>query len=835
MPTLARLLDEAAVVPTEGPVGYFVAGDWVTIATGTTPSRHQFLCAGQIVGGGYDWRWVGPVADPPPVWERLSGAGMRVAALDVPHMAVAKELNGVQLVEWGGHDRHASAASYPRDLLDDVNATYGVHPVGHVLHDRDHYSPCDYVHRAGAHRTHDEDAALLVDMLEGVRRKRSLSLDMLDRGDWDLFFTVFSETHCTGHQFWKDHDATHPWHDPALRARLGDPLRVVYRAVDAALGAHLERVSADTTVYVHLNHGMQAHYDGAFLVDPVLWRLEQYLEAGRASGWMSRVADVAGASMPSAVRRRAFGSAGALRRRYSSMIPLGYFDEDIPPRNRRRFWAQPNDTASGSIRLNLEGREAHGLVKADHMRAVAGWLSERLRELVNVETSRPAVADVLFTDDCYERVPGDVFGDLIVEWDRDAPIETVWSPATGVVRVPYEGNRSGDHHRDGLLLATGPGITPGRRTEALWNLDVAPTVAASLGHDLTDVDGLARADLVPAPKRPFTPAVSRPALAGTAPKPTRTRRRWPRGAAIPLDRWVESYVNGLTTAHHHTAVAAHGALAATSELRARIDALSTRVVDLDQIASITQVTAWLRQVEVPESLLVSVVTPTRNRRDRLARAIESVQRQTYERWEMLVVDDGSDDGTLEFVEKESAVDERIRGFRLDPRRGSSRARNHALDNAHGDVVVYLDDDNSFDADWLRATVWAFTEYPDVDVLYGARVVDDDDRHRRLPTRSLPFVQFLPWDRDEQLRASRVDQNVIAHRPSPVRFDEQLHDFMDWDHLLQLTDAVDPLPLPALAAYYYTDEPDRMTTRFRDEDVVYRYVRDKTIARRRGNA
>src|SRR5687767_15348560 len=120
MPTFARLLHEAAVVPAVGPLGYWVSGNWPTIWTGTTPSRHQHLCAGQVPGGTYEWRWVGPVPTAASVWERLSRAGMRVASIDAPHAAVATELNGVQLVEWGGHDRHSRPASYPMALLDEM-------------------------------------------------------------------------------------------------------------------------------------------------------------------------------------------------------------------------------------------------------------------------------------------------------------------------------------------------------------------------------------------------------------------------------------------------------------------------------------------------------------------------------------------------------------------------------------------------------------------------------------------------------------------------------------------------------------------------------------------
>ena len=137
-----------------------------------------------------------------------------------------------------------------------------------------------------------------------------------------------------------------------------------------------------------------------------------------------------------------------------------------------------------------------------------------------------------------------------------------------------------------------------------------------------------------------------------------------------------------------------------------------------------------------------------------------MQRQTYERWELLVVDDGSDDGTAEYLKH--LDDPRIRPFHLD-RVGVSNARNNALDNAHGDVVVYLDDDNRFDPDWCKAVAWCFATHPDVDVCYGARVFDDNGRAHFESDSGLPGLQFLPWDRAAVEEFNRVDMNVLAHR------------------------------------------------------------------------
>ena len=90
-----------------------------------------------------------------------------------------------------------------------------------------------------------------------------------------------------------------------------------------------------------------------------------------------------------------------------------------------------DDSVFGSVRFNLDGREPSGRIPRSRKRVVRGVARRSLVELVNVDTGSGAVANVHFTDDHYERSDGDPLGDLLVEWDRDAPIDTVWSPATG--------------------------------------------------------------------------------------------------------------------------------------------------------------------------------------------------------------------------------------------------------------------------------------------------------------------------------------------------------------------------------------------------------------------
>ena len=62
-------------------------------------------------------------------WSMASRAGRRVAAIDQPQTVPPPDLNGIQLCEWGLHDRNFAIASEPADLLDQVRADHGDHPV----------------------------------------------------------------------------------------------------------------------------------------------------------------------------------------------------------------------------------------------------------------------------------------------------------------------------------------------------------------------------------------------------------------------------------------------------------------------------------------------------------------------------------------------------------------------------------------------------------------------------------------------------------------------------------------------------------------------------------
>lgn len=126
--------------------------------------------------------------------------------------------------------------------------------------------------------------------------------------------------------------------------------------------------------------------------------------------------------------------------------------------------------------------------------------------------------------------------------------------------------------------------------------------------------------------------------------------------------------------------------------------------------------------------LVSVIIPTRNRRAFLEEAIESVKAQTYPNWELVVVDDCSEDDTWAWLS--SLEHSSIRAVRLERHSERSAARNRGLAEASGEYVLFLDDDDLLTPRALECLMQAAERHPEAVGVAGAAVQFDGRGHRR---------------------------------------------------------------------------------------------------------
>src|SRR3989344_8883541 len=153
--------------------------------------------------------------------------------------------------------------------------------------------------------------------------------------------------------------------------------------------------------------------------------------------------------------------------------------------------------------------------------------------------------------------------------------------------------------------------------------------------------------------------------------------------------------------------------------------------------------------------LISIITITRNRAGFISEAIESALEQSFPDWELIVIDDASEDDTREIVEEYIVRDSRIKYFRNDERLYISKSRNKALGLAQGEYVAVLDSDDVWsDRDKLKKQ-YEFLERNKDYVLVGGGVIVIDEFGKE--TR-----RYFNRESDENIRGKILFQNQFAH-------------------------------------------------------------------------
>ena len=116
--------------------------------------------------------------------------------------------------------------------------------------------------------------------------------------------------------------------------------------------------------------------------------------------------------------------------------------------------------------------------------------------------------------------------------------------------------------------------------------------------------------------------------------------------------------------------------------------------------------------------IVSVIMPAYNSEKYIDESIKSIISQSFTKWELIIVDDGSDDSTSEVVKKFLDSDNRIMLIKLKQNKGSANAKNIGISKARGDYIAIMDADDIMCENRLSLQVSAFERYPDVDIVCG---------------------------------------------------------------------------------------------------------------------
>lgn len=208
--------------------------------------------------------------------------------------------------------------------------------------------------------------------------------------------------------------------------------------------------------------------------------------------------------------------------------------------------------------------------------------------------------------------------------------------------------------------------------------------------------------------------------------------------------------------------------------------------------------------------LISVYVPTRNRLDFLKKAIQSVENQTFENWELIIVNDASIDGTKDYLDQLIKENPKIKAIHHKESLGACVSRNDAIFSAKGKFITGLDDDDEFKKDRLQRFIdnWCNRKLNTI-ALFSSKDVIKNGVYIRMKIQS-PFS----ISQKDLLYGNVMGNQIFTKTQSLIKiggFDENLKMWQDYDCWYRLLTLGDASYIP-YSTYIFeeSDRADRIT-------------------------
>lgn len=454
LPSLRALLERGAWGEVRSPADIASGAVWPTFMTGKGPADHGIYSA--MPWDPRAMRLVRLTTDHlTPFWQGLSHEGYAVGILDVPFAPVTEITGGIEISEWGAHDRmRGRMLVSPQSLHDWLARTVDDHPLGKSRGEIS--GPRDW---RGLRK-------LAAACQAGTRLRGTLAARLLAEWRLDVLLAVFPEVHHASHYLWHTLDpaaSAFPSVTSDSSQRDIPSLIDVYRETDRQIGQLTRAAGENATVLIFSLHGMRATQGIPTVLDPLLKALGlASLKRWRGRSWAEHrrwAVSTIKHALPDPLLRLYRRAARSTLRLPRQQIQLPY---DWP---RTAAFSVPTDQ-HGWLRLNLKGREAEGTVSLEHYDEVCIRLEQVLRDLLTERGDR-VVADVV-------RIGRDAgnpsdLPDLVVHWHDHALANPLRVASPRIVARAMGTRFTGQHAPQGFFILRPPAgqtLNPGASVAA---------------------------------------------------------------------------------------------------------------------------------------------------------------------------------------------------------------------------------------------------------------------------------------------------------------------------------------------------------------------------------
>lgn len=204
-----------------------------------------------------------------------------------------------------------------------------------------------------------------------------------------------------------------------------------------------------------------------------------------------------------------------------------------------------------------------------------------------------------------------------------------------------------------------------------------------------------------------------------------------------------------------------------------------------------------KQGEKNQNLIVSIIMPAWNAEKTIQDAIRSVIKQTEPNWELIVLDDHSEDGTYKRIRWFAARDNRIRIYRNPVNLGVSKTRNRGVKEAKGKWIAFLDSDDIWRADKLEKQLCMIEQKKNVDLVFTGSVFmrgweqSENNRSREKTNFILSYYQKVPRTitYKELLKQNLISCSSVVVKKEllikyPMKQDVMHEDYATWLEILR---------------------------------------------------
>ncbi|MDQ3940427.1 MAG: alkaline phosphatase family protein, partial [Actinomycetota bacterium] len=302
--------------------------------------------------------------------------------------------------------------------------------------------------------------AFLEECAEITAKRQKTFEYLLDTTEWDFGVLVFVATDRIQHCLMEYVSPDHPAYEGLKNSPVARQTRAVYRQLDGGLARLLDRTDEDDLVMFMSDHGHQP-CTRCCTMDRILQHLG-YLEFGRGSFAFNLIR---------------WGPGRRIARRVYDVFKLhGRIKIPASPIDWSKSRAYTSVVSTGEgVSVNLRGREPDGIVDRRDYEKVRDELADALGAFRDPDTGNAPISKIYRKEEVLSGKFLDTAPDLLLV---PAPLYSLTHAKSMVEDADW---LSGDHRLEGMLVATGPEVTPGPLQETAYLVDLGPTALAALG------------------------------------------------------------------------------------------------------------------------------------------------------------------------------------------------------------------------------------------------------------------------------------------------------------------------------------------------------------------